>query len=386
MQSRLLLEKLVAFETVSRASNLNLIEFIRGYLDDLGVTSQLVYNDSGSKANLWATIGPADRGGIVLSGHTDVVPVEGQAWTFPPFKLTEHDGKLYGRGSADMKGFLACMLAAVPTFLATPLRTPIHLAFSYDEEVGCLGVRSLLEYIKEQAHPPVACIVGEPTELKPILGHKGKLAMRCHVHGAACHSAYAPDGVNAIEFASHLIVKLTEMGAELRDKQLDYRFDPPFTTLQTGTISGGNALNIVPTDCCFDWEIRTLPSADGEQICSELKQYACQELEPQMRAVKADTGIHFEPLQAYPGLLLDQSAPLAKFIALLANSSDFSTVAFGTEGGLFHQVGIPAVICGPGSMAQGHKPDEFIAIEQLHKCDAMMRRLARFATSEEILK
>ncbi|MBR9902433.1 MAG: acetylornithine deacetylase [Gammaproteobacteria bacterium] len=386
MQSRLLLEKLVAFETVSRASNLNLIEFIRGYLDDLGVTSQLVYNDSGSKANLWATIGPADRGGIVLSGHTDVVPVEGQAWTFPPFKLTEHDGKLYGRGSADMKGFLACMLAAVPTFLATPLRTPIHLAFSYDEEVGCLGVRSLLEYIKEQAHPPVACIVGEPTELKPILGHKGKLAMRCHVHGAACHSAYAPDGVNAIEFASHLIVKLTEMGAELRDKQLDYRFDPPFTTLQTGTISGGNALNIVPTDCCFDWEIRTLPSADGEQICSELKQYACQELEPQMRAVKADTGIHFEPLLAYPGLLLDQSAPLAKFIALLANSSDFSTVAFGTEGGLFHQVGIPAVICGPGSMAQGHKPDEFIAIEQLHKCDAMMRRLARFATSEEILK
>ncbi|MEL7979878.1 acetylornithine deacetylase [Vreelandella titanicae] len=386
MQSRLLLEKLVAFETVSRASNLNLIEFIRGYLDELGVTSQLVYNDSGSKANLWATIGPADRGGIVLSGHTDVVPVEGQAWTFPPFKLTEHDGKLYGRGSADMKGFLACMLAAVPTFLATPLRTPIHLAFSYDEEVGCLGVRSLLEYIKEQAHPPVACIVGEPTGLKPILGHKGKLAMRCHVHGAACHSAYAPDGVNAIEYASHLIVKLTEMGAELRDKQLDYRFDPPFTTVQTGTISGGNALNIVPTDCCFDWEIRTLPSADGEQICSELKQYACQELEPQMRAVKADTGIHFEPLQAYPGLLLDQSAPLAKFIALLANSSDFSTVAFGTEGGLFHQVGIPAVICGPGSMAQGHKPDEFIAIEQLHRCDAMMRRLARFATSEEVLK
>ncbi|MFS8149246.1 acetylornithine deacetylase [Vreelandella titanicae] len=386
MQSRLLLEKLVAFETVSRASNLNLIEFIRGYLDELGVTSQLVYNDSGSKANLWATIGPADRGGIVLSGHTDVVPVEGQAWTFPPFKLTEHDGKLYGRGSADMKGFLACMLAAVPTFLATPLRTPIHLAFSYDEEVGCLGVRSLLEYIKEQAQPPVACIVGEPTGLKPILGHKGKLAMRCHVHGAACHSAYAPDGVNAIEYASHLIVKLTEMGDELRDKQLDYRFDPPFTTVQTGTISGGNALNIVPTDCCFDWEIRTLPSADGEQICSELKQYACQELEPQMRAVKADTGIHFEPLQAYPGLLLDQSAPLAKFIALLANSSDFSTVAFGTEGGLFHQVGIPAVICGPGSMAQGHKPDEFIAIEQLHRCDAMMRRLARFATSEEILK
>lgn len=176
------------------------------------------------------------------------------------------------------------------------------------------------------------------------------------------------------------------MGAELRDKQLDYRFDPPFTTVQTGTISGGNALNIVPTDCCFDWEIRTLPSADGEQICRELKQYACQKLEPQMHAVKADTGIHFEPLLAYPGLLLDQSAPLAKFIALLANSSDFSTVAFGTEGGLFHQVGIPAVICGPGNMAQGHKPDEFISIDQLHKCDAMMRRLASFLTSEEILK
>ncbi|WP_249975547.1 acetylornithine deacetylase [Vreelandella olivaria] len=385
-QSRLLLEQLVAFDTVSRTSNLSLVAFIRDYLDELGVPSQLVYNDAGSKANLWATIGPDDCGGIVLSGHTDVVPVDGQAWTFPPFKLTESDGKLYGRGSADMKGFLACVLAAVPTFLAMPLRIPVHLAFSYDEEVGCLGVRSLIEHIKKQAHPPVACIVGEPTELKPIVGHKGKLAMRCHVRGAPCHSAYAPKGVNAIEYASQLIVKLTAMGIELRNKPSDHRFDPPFTTVQTGTISGGNALNIVPAECRFDWEVRTLPGVDGEQICNELKHYAYQEVEPLMRAVQADTGIHFEPLQNYPGLLLDQNDSLAKFIALLARSSDFSTVAFGTEGGLFHQAGIPTVICGPGSMAQGHKPDEFIEITQLRECDAMLSHLASGLSSEEVLK
>lgn len=386
MQSRLLLEKLVAFETVSRVSNLDLIEFIRDYLAELGVSSYLDYNDEGSKANLWATIGPSDRGGVLLSGHTDVVPIDGQEWRFPPFELTESDGKLYGRGSADMKGFLACVLAAVPTFLATPLRIPVHLAFSYDEEVGCLGVRSLLENIKEQTHPPVACIVGEPTELKPILGHKGKLAMRCHVHGAACHSAYAPSGVNAIEYASKLIVKLMDIGAELGDKQPDTRFDPPFTTIQTGTISGGNALNIVPAACRFDWEVRTLPDVEAEQVVSELKRYAQQKLEPLMKAVNAEAGISFEPLQAYPGLLTEQGNSLAKLISLLADSSDFSTVAFGTEGGLFHQAGIPAVVCGPGSMSQGHKPDEFITIDQLRRCDAMMRRLAGFLTSEEILK
>jgi hypothetical protein len=213
--SRDILAQLIAFDTVSRNPNLALIEYIRDYLADLGVDSELFFDDAGRKANLFATLGPRERGGVCLSGHTDVVPVDGQAWTVPPFALTEKDGRLYGRGSADMKGYIACVLAAVPAFLAQPLRLPLHLAFSYDEEVGCLGVRSLLAALEQRAHKPLVCIIGEPTELKPVLGHKGKLAMRCQVHGAACHSAYAPQGVNAIEYAAKLIGRLGEIGARL---------------------------------------------------------------------------------------------------------------------------------------------------------------------------
>ncbi len=265
--SRDILADLVAFDTVSRESNLALIDYVRDYLAGFGVDSELFFDADGRKANLYATIGPSDRGGVCLSGHTDVVPADGQAWSVPPFRLSERDGRLYGRGTADMKGYLACVLAAVPAFLAAPLRLPVHLAFSYDEEVGCLGVRSLLAALERRPHKPLLCIIGEPTELKPVLGHKGKLAMRCEVHGAACHSAYAPQGVNAIEYA-------------------------------------------------------------------------------------------------------------ARLIGLLSGSTDFSTVAFGTEGGLFHQAGIPAVICGPGSMDQGHKPDEFVSLAQLEACDALLARLA----------
>lgn len=238
--SRALLERLVGFATVSRDSNLALISFIKDYLASLGVESELFHNAEGTKANLFATIGPRDRGGVVLSGHTDVVPVDGQAWTYDPFQLTEHDGRLYGRGTADMKGFIASVLAAVPAFLAQPLRLPVHLAFSYDEEVGCLGVRSLLAALAQRPNKPTLCLIGEPTELRPVLGHKGKLAMRCQVHGAACHSAYAPYGVNAIEYAARLIGKLGEIGEDLAMPQHhDPRFDPPFSTVQTGVIKGG---------------------------------------------------------------------------------------------------------------------------------------------------
>ena len=244
LSSRDLLAELVAFPTVSRDSNLALIEFVRDYLNTLGVACELDYNAQRSKANLYATIGPMDRGGVLLSGHSDVVPVDGQAWTLPPFELSERDGKLYGRGTADMKGFIACVLAAVPRFLAQPLRLPVHLAFSYDEEVGCLGVRSLLAELQRRPHKPLLCLIGEPTELKPVLGHKGKLAMRCQVQGAACHSAYAPQGVNAIEYAARLIGRLGEIGARLAvPERHDRRFDPPYSTVQTGLIQGGRALN-----------------------------------------------------------------------------------------------------------------------------------------------
>jgi acetylornithine deacetylase len=379
VSSRELLERLIGFATVSRDSNLELIAFIRHYLAELGVESELFYNPERTKANLFATIGPRDRGGVVLSGHTDVVPVDGQAWTVEPFRLTERDGRLYGRGTADMKGFIASVLAAVPVFLKRTLKLPVHLALSYDEEVGCLGVRPMLAELEKRPHKPHLCLIGEPTELKPVLGHKGKLAMRCQVKGAACHSAYAPYGVNAIEYAARLIGRLGEIGAQLaQPEHHDERFDPPFSTVQTGVIKGGRALNIVPAECEFDFEVRALPGFDAHEVADELQTYAEAELLPRMRSVQPDTGIRLQPLSAYPGLATSPDSEAARLLALLSGSTEFGTVAFGTEGGLFDQAGIPTVVCGPGSMEQGHKPDEFITLEQLTRCDAMLVRLAEY--------
>ncbi|WP_095158871.1 acetylornithine deacetylase [Pseudomonas sp. Irchel 3E13] len=378
-RSRELLGRLIGFATVSRESNLELITFIRDYLAGHGVDSELFHNAEGTKANLFATLGPRDRGGVVLSGHTDVVPVDGQAWTVAPFAMIERDGRLYGRGAADMKGFIASVLAAVPAFLAEPLQIPVHLAFSYDEEVGCLGVRSMLVALEQRPHKPLMCLIGEPTELKPVLGHKGKLAMRCQVQGAACHSAYAPYGVNAIEYAARLIVKLGEIGERLARPELhDARFDPPFSTVQTGVIKGGRALNIVPAECEFDFEVRALPGFDAQTVADELGAYAEAELLPKMRAVQAETAVRLQPLSAYPGLATPADSEAARVLALLSGSSEFGTVAFGTEGGLFDQAGIPTMVCGPGSMDQGHKPDEFVSLEQLQGCDAMLMRLVGY--------
>lgn len=371
-----LLRSLIAFDTTSRESNLQLIDFVGDYLAQLGVPYELMFNTERSKANLFATIGPADRQGIVLSGHTDVVPVDGQPWSVPPFQLGERDGKLYGRGTADMKGFIACVLAAIPKLLAEPLRMPVHIALSYDEEVGCLGVRSLISELAKALHKPLLCIIGEPTELTPVLGHKGKLAMRCDVHGAACHSAYSPQGVNAIEYAAELIGELGRLGQNLRDPQLhDSRFDPPFTTVQAGLINGGKALNIVPADCRFDFEVRTLPNHDPYAVARQLENYAAQQVLPRMIGIDAGSSISFSELSAYPGLATDAQSQAAQLIAQFCGSSEFTTVAFGTEGGLFDAIGIPTVVCGPGSMNQGHKPDEYVAIEQIEKCDAMLGRL-----------
>uniref|UniRef100_E1TJJ1 Acetylornithine deacetylase (ArgE) n=1 Tax=Burkholderia sp. (strain CCGE1003) TaxID=640512 RepID=E1TJJ1_BURSG len=377
MSSRALLGKLIGFATVSRESNLAMIEFIRDYLAAQDVQCELFYNDERTKASLFATIGPRDRGGIALSGHTDVVPVDGQTWTVEPFRLVEKDGRLFGRGTADMKGFLASVLAAVPTFVERNLKMPVHLAFSYDEEVGCLGVRPMLEQLAQREHKPVLCLIGEPTLLKPVLGHKGKLAMRCCVKGAACHSAYAPYGVNAIQYAARLINHLDEIGEDLAQPAYrDERFDPPYSTVQTGVIKGGRALNIVPAECEFDFEVRALPGFDANQVAQRLRSYAEAELLPKMRAVKADTDISMRSLSAYPGLATSPDSEAARLLALLSGSTEFGTVAFGTEGGLFEQAGIPTVVCGPGSMDQGHKPDEYITSEQLRECDAMLLRLA----------
>jgi len=374
--SRDLLKTLVAFDTTSRESNLQLIEFVRDYLARFDVPCELIYNEQRSKANLFATLGPADRPGIVLSGHTDVVPVDGQPWTVAPFELSERDGKLYGRGTADMKGYIACVLALVPALVTANLRRPVHIALSYDEEVGCLGVRSLLKALEQRPIKPMLCIIGEPTELKPVLGHKGKLAMRCDIHGQACHSAYAPQGVNAIEYAAELIGELGRIGHRLKaPEHHDARFDPPFSTVQTGVIAGGKALNIVPADCRFDFEIRALPSHDPSEVAQELKTYAEHHVLPRMRAVSEQSEIRFSELSAYPGLATEAHSEAAELIAGFSGSRVFGTVAFGTEGGLFDAAGIPTVVCGPGSMDQGHKPDEFVSLEQLNGCDEMLQRM-----------
>ena len=377
--SRELLGQLVAFDTTSRESNLALIDFVAGYLKGFGVPYELIHNAEGTKANLFATLGPADVPGIVLSGHTDVVPVDGQAWTRPPFELSEEEGRLYGRGTADMKGYLACLLALVPAASRAALRRPLHLALSYDEEVGCLGVRSLLDQLAQRPVKPLLCLIGEPTELKPVLGHKGKVAMRCQVHGAACHSAYAPQGVNAVEYAARLVVELGRLGEALKTPEdQDPRFDPPFSTVQTGLITGGQALNIVPQDCTFDFEVRALPAQDPYQVIHQLQAHAEATLLPAMRAVSGQSGIRFTELSSYPGLDTAVESEAAGWVAQFCGSRDFGTVAFGTEGGLFAAVGIPTVVCGPGSMAQGHKPDEYITQAQLDGCDAMLERVLAF--------
>ncbi|WP_043308412.1 acetylornithine deacetylase [Pseudomonas sp. ML96] len=377
--SRAILADLIAFDTTSRESNLALIEYVRDYLGGLGVASQLLFNAERTKANLHARLGPSGAGGVMLSGHSDVVPADGQAWSVPAFALTERDGRLYGRGTADMKGYIACVLAAVPAFLAQPLRLPLHIAISYDEEVGCLGVRSLVEQLRASPERPGICIIGEPTEMRPVLGHKGKLAMRCEVHGAACHSAYAPQGVNAIEYAARLIGKLGEIGTRLAaPERHDARFDPPYSTVQTGVIQGGRALNIVPAECRFDFEMRALPADDPQQVAAELRDYAESELLPRMRAVSAASDIRFSELSSYPGLFTEAGSEAAQLLVLIAGSDDFSTVAYGTEGGLFDEAGIATVVCGPGSMDQGHKPDEFVSLAQLDACDAMLARLTQW--------
>ena len=353
------------------------MEIITKRLQPLGFSCEFI-NRNGV-TNLWARRGTA-KPLFVFAGHTDVVPTGPlEKWTSPPFAPEIRDGMLYGRGTADMKGFIASVLAAVPAFLTQPLRMPVHLAFSYDEEVGCLGVRSMLAALEQRPHKPRLCLIGEPTELKPVLGHKGKLAMRCQVHGAACHSAYAPYGVNAIEYAAKLIGKLGDIGDALAlPEHHDERFDPPFSTVQTGVIKGGRALNIVPAECEFDFEVRALPGFEAQAVADQLQTYAEAELLPRMRKVNAASAIRLQPLSAYPGLATPADSEAAGLVALLSGSDEFGTVAFGTEGGLFDQAGIPTVVCGPGSMDQGHKPDEFVSVEQLRGCDAMLLRLVDY--------
>jgi acetylornithine deacetylase len=371
-----MIRTLVGFDTTSRESNLALIDWVREYLAGHGVASELTFDDDRRKANLFATIGPKERGGIALSGHTDVVPVDGQDWSSDPFVLAEKNGRLYGRGTSDMKSFLAIALALLPEFLERRLATPLHLALSYDEEVGCLGVRRMIEAFDGRADKPRLCIVGEPTGMKPVIGHKGKHSLRCHVHGFECHSALAHQGVNAVEAAAEIVAYLKSMARRFRDHgPHDPDFVPPYTTVHTGRIEGGTALNIVPKDCRFDFEFRFLPGVDGEALVAEVKRFAATRIEPEMKAVRPETGIRFEDLTTFPGLVVDSEDEVTQLVLALTGANATGKVSFGTEAGLFQKAGIPTVVCGPGSIEQAHKPDEYIALEQVQACERFMRRL-----------
>ncbi|NQW13356.1 MAG: acetylornithine deacetylase [Rhodobacter sp.] len=371
-----ILERLIAFPTVSRDPNRALIDWVVALLAEHGIASTLIPDASGHKANLYATIGPVDRPGVMLSGHTDVVPVDGQDWAKPPFELTQADGKVFGRGTADMKGFCAAAIKAAIMASKRDLKTPLHLALSYDEEIGCIGVRSLVDMLAAAPLRPMMCIVGEPTGMQVASGHKGKVALRATCKGEEGHSALAPLAMNAL----HLAI---DFGNAVRAKQAaiaatghkDHDYDVPYTTLHLGKIAGGESLNIVPNLATVDFEIRNLAEDDPQAIIAELTAEAAKIVS---NANHKSAAIEITETFSYPGLLTPQNADVMAFVRALTGSNGSIKVAFGTEGGLFNaKLGIPTVVCGPGSMMQGHKPDEFVSLEQLAACDTMMSNLVR---------
>jgi acetylornithine deacetylase len=374
--SKDILASLVSFDTVSRNSNLDLIAWVEGYLDRLGVKHQRIYDETGRKSNLWATLGPVDVPGYILSGHTDVVPVDDQTWTDSPFKLTERDGKLYGRGSCDMKGYVACCLAAVPDMLKADLKRPLHLAFSYDEEVGCWGVRRMIPKIIADAARPIACFVGEPTEMDVVIGHKGKRSFKVTVHGRTCHSSQAPLGVNAVEYAARVIAKIRDISDRMaKNGARDDLYDIPFSTGHTGYLHGGTALNIVPDQATFEFEFRVLSVDKSDTLVKEVIDYAKNVLEPEMKAVAPEAGFDFQDRGEFAGLDTTPDAEVTLLAKQLTGRNSHSKVAYGTEGGLFQQAGIPTVVCGPGNIDQAHKADEFLKITELEKCGQFIDRL-----------
>lgn len=376
MDSIEILERLIAFPTVSRDPNRELIGYVAGLLEAKGISSHLIPSADGHKANLFATIGPPNQPGIMLSGHTDVVPVDGQDWTVPPFAMTSRDGKLLGRGTADMKGFVACAVAAALKATERPLRTPLHLALSYDEEIGCLGVRSLVEMLASAPQKPLLCIVGEPTSMQVATGHKGKVAARAICKGREGHSALAPLALNAIHLACDFVGALrAEQDRLASDGQRDGDYDIPYTTIHAGRISGGVALNIVPNLCQVDFEIRNIAADDPDAILERLRNEAAR-IVAVAAGIAPEAAIQIEITNTYPGLDTPVNSQAVAFVKSLTGANGTIKVAFGTEGGLFSRdLGTPTVVCGPGSMAQGHKPDEFVTIEQMRRCDEMLDKL-----------
>ncbi|WP_106477761.1 acetylornithine deacetylase [Phytohalomonas tamaricis] len=371
-----LLTQLVAFDTVSRNSNLEMIAYLERYLRDYGIDSERIENDDGSRANLLARIGPEVEGGVVISGHTDVVPVDGQPWTTDPFTLTERDGKLFGRGSCDMKGFIACALALVPDWVKRELKRPIYLAFSYDEEIGCLGAPRMIERLVANCPKPSAVIVGEPTLMQPVTQQKGITSLRTVVTGIEAHSSQINQGISAIHVAARLVTKIEAIMAELVDEErCNHAFNVPHSSLHVGKIQGGTAINIMARQCSFEWEIRHLPEDGFDAVFQRFDDYA-RTVQDELK--QRDSRFAIETTQlthVVPGLSHRDNAQAIAICEQLLGKRELDAVAYATEAGQFQNAGLEAIICGPGSITQAHQPDEFISIEQLEQGEVFMRRL-----------
>ena len=371
-----LLARLVSFDTTSRNSNLALMAFVRDYLDAHRIPYRISTDAAGEKANIHAIIGPHGPGGLALSGHVDTVPVDGQAWSADPFALRRSDGRLYARGSTDMKGFVAACLAAVPDIKARNLARPLHLFISYDEEVGCHGAQRLLQDLDASGLKPAMCVVGEPTGMQPVLAHKGKLNLRVRVRGLTGHSSEPGKGVNAIQAAGEAVAYVAAEARRLaREGPFEDGFDPPHTTIHVGTIQGGTILNIIPERCEFIMEWRAIPGDDATRHVERMREFVADTIEPTMHAVNPETGFDFEVVTTMPGLSLDAGHALTGIVKQITGSNSTGKVSYGTEGGYYQGAGIATIICGPGHIAQAHQPDEWIAQDQLDACDTFIRRL-----------
>jgi len=383
---REILTELIGFDTTSRLPNRALIDYVSQLLDSHGISSELIPNSDGSKANLYCTVGPTDTAGIMLSGHTDVVPIDGQAWTRPAFELTEEHGKLYGRGTTDMKGFVACAVSAAIRASRVPLKTPLHLGLSYDEEIGCVGVQSLIETLRQAPIIPAMCIVGEPTNLKVATRQKGKLSIIARCIGREGHTALAPNALNAIHLATDLVGVLRDLQTHVQTTSQHNKDDDPnavpYTTIHVGNIVADQALNIVPNLCVVKFEIRYNSDTDVTELL-DIIQNAAKDIVTTAKQKAPEAAIEFDVWNAYPGLDTPANSAVAELVKSLVGTNTTTYVAFGTEAGLFSErVGIPTVICGPGSMEQGHKPDEFIEIDQLNQCDLMLNKLLKILENE----
>lgn len=372
-----MIEKFIGFDTISRNSNLGLVHFVRDFLRQLGIEPVLTYDKTGQKANLFATIGPNDRPGIILSGHTDVVPCEDQTWSSDPFKLTEFGDRVVGRGVCDMKGFLAIATAFAPEFARRKLAAPLHLAMSFDEEVGCLGVPLMIGEFKDRGLTPYACIVGEPSEMGLIRAHKGKIGGHITVTGRPAHSGVAHTGVNAVEAAGEAIACLKKIQRRLRDHgPYNPSFEEPrYTTVQTCMVNGGTAVNIVAAQCTFDFDIRYLPGEDPMDYVNECREFVKEHVEPEMKTVDPGTGFHWEFVPGCAALNTDEDAEVMTLARKLSGCNRSTCVGFGTEAGHFQEAGIPTFICGPGSIDQAHKENEYLTHEQIALCEKFLWKL-----------